>query len=78
MTKKKNRFLGRRNGSKGSNYKDKKYDQKGCFNCNKSDHLFANCSKLQKDRSKKENSKKENFRSRVKKSLMATWEDLLV
>ncbi|MCI15079.1 serine/threonine protein kinase SRPK1, partial [Trifolium medium] len=29
-----------------------------------------------KDKEKKNNSKKENFKSKVKKSLMATWEDL--
>jgi hypothetical protein len=60
----------------GSGYKDKKDDQKGCFNCKKPDHFIAYCSKLQKDKSKKERSKNESFRNKVSKSLMSTCEML--
>jgi len=66
----------RRSGSKWSSYKDKKDNQKGCFNCKKPGHLIAYCPDLQKNKSKKESSKKENFIRRVKKNLMPTWEDL--
>ena len=34
------RFPSRSNDSKGSGFKNKKEDQKGCFNCKKLDHLL--------------------------------------
>lgn len=38
---KKKRFSDRSSGPKGSGYRDKKYDQKGCFNCKKYGHFTA-------------------------------------
>ncbi|KEH22038.1 transmembrane protein, putative [Medicago truncatula] len=64
------------NRSKGSGYKDKKDDRKGCFNCKKLVHFISDCPELLKNKLKNESSKKENFKSKVNKSHMATWEDL--
>jgi len=76
LAKKNRKFLSKRGGYKSF----KKEDQKGCFNCKKSGHFIADCPDLQKEKSK-DKSKKSNFNSRkfrkqIKKSLMATWEDL--
>ena len=69
------KFLGRGNGFKGA----RKEDQKGCFNCKKTDHFIADCPDLQKqkskDKTKKSNFKSNTFRKQIKKILMATWED---
>jgi len=70
------KFLSKRGGYKSS----KKEDQKGCFNCRKPGHFIVDCPDLQKEKSK-DKSKKSSFNSRkfkkqIKKSLMATWEDL--
>ncbi|MCI63170.1 serine/threonine protein kinase SRPK1, partial [Trifolium medium] len=65
------------NGSRSSGYKEKKEDQKNCFNCKKPGHFIADCPELSsKEKSKRSSSKKENFKNKIKKSLMATWEDL--
>ena len=64
-----------------SGYKSfKKEDQKGCFNYKKPGHFIVDCPNLQKEKSK-DKSKKSSFslrklRKQIKKSLMATWEDL--
>ena len=64
-----------------SGYKSfKKEDQKGCFNYKKPGHFIVDCPNLQKKKSK-DKSQKSSFNSRkfwkrIKKSLMATWEDL--
>jgi len=76
LAKKNRKFLSRRGGYKSS----KKEDQKGCFNCKKPRHFIADFLDLQKEKSKSK-SKKPNFnsskfRKQIKKSLMATWEDL--
>jgi len=76
LAKKNRKFLSRRGGYKSS----KKEDQKGCFNCKKPGHFIADFLDLQKEKSKSK-SKKPNFnsskfRKQIKKSLMATWEDL--
>jgi len=76
LARKNRKFLSKRGGYKSS----KKEDQKGCFNCKKSGHFIVDCPDLQKEKSK-EKSKKSSFNSRkfrkqIKKSLMATWEDL--
>jgi len=67
--------------SRGSSHKNsRKEEQKGCFNCKKTGHLIADCPDLQKEKSKEKSKKpvfKSNkFKKQIKKSLMATWEDL--
>ncbi|MCI83434.1 serine/threonine protein kinase SRPK1, partial [Trifolium medium] len=58
-------------------YKDKKDDQKNCFNYRKPGHFIADCPDLAyKNKGNKGNSKNDDFRSKMKKSLLATWEDL--
>jgi hypothetical protein len=76
-TKRKTRHSGRSSGSKGSGYrssgnKDKKDDSKSCFNCHKPGHFIADCPEL----STKGKGSKSTFKNKVKKSLLATWEDL--
>ena len=76
LARKNKKFLSKRGGYKSS----KKEDQKGCFNCKKPGHFITDCPDLQKEKSK-DKSKKSSFNSRkfrkqIKKSLMATWEDL--
>ncbi|MCH92043.1 serine/threonine protein kinase SRPK1, partial [Trifolium medium] len=67
----------RSNGSRNSGYKDKNDDQKNCFHCKKPGHFIADCPEMSsKDRLKRNSSKKDHFKNRIKKSLMATWEDL--
>jgi len=76
LAKKNRKFLSKRGGYKSS----KKEDQKGCFNCKKPRHFIVNCPDLQKEKSKtkskKPNFNSSKFRKQIKKSLMATWEDL--
>jgi len=76
LARKNRKFLSKRGGYKSS----KKEDQKGCFNYKKPGHFIVDCPDLQKEKSK-DKSKKSSFNSRkfrkqIKKSLMATWEDL--
>ena len=76
LTKKNIKFLSKRGGYKSF----KKEDQNGCFNCKKPEHFIVDCPDLHKEKSK-DKSKKSSFNSRkfrkqIKKSLMATWEDL--
>jgi len=76
LARKNRKFLSKKGGYKIS----KKEDQKGCFNCKKTGHFIVECPDLQKEKSK-ENSKKASFNTRkfrkqIKKSLMASWEDL--
>ena len=66
--------------SRGSSHKSSRREEKCCFNCKKIGHFIAECPDLQKDKTK-DNSKKSIFKSnkfkkQIKKSLMATWEDL--
>jgi len=72
LAKKNMKFLSRRGGYKSS----KKEDQKGCFNCKKSEHFIADCPDLQKEKSKNKSKKPyfnlSKFRKQIKKSLMAT------
>ena len=53
---------------------------KGCFNCKKTGHFIVKCPDLQKDKSKDKSKKPifkfNKFKKQIKKSLMATWEDL--
>jgi len=75
LAKKNKMFL-----SRSSSHKISRKEEKGCFNCKKTGHFIAECPDLQKDRSK-DKSKKPTFKSnkfkkQIKKSLMATWEDL--
>ncbi|KAI5419969.1 hypothetical protein KIW84_043947 [Lathyrus oleraceus] len=44
--------------------------------CKKPGHFIGNCPGLQKDKSKKGSYHKDNFRNKVKKSFMATWNEL--
>jgi len=67
--------------SRGSSHKSsREEEQKGCFNCKKTGHFIAECPDLQKEKSKEKSKKpvfKSNkFKKQIKKSLMATWEDL--
>ncbi|KAK2369536.1 putative mitochondrial protein [Trifolium repens] len=55
--------------------KDKKEDQSKCFKCNKPGHFIADCPE-NKSRSSKQSSSKERYKSKVKKSFLATWENL--
>ena len=71
LAKKNKRFLSRSSGNKGS-----RKEEKGCFNCKKTGHFIAECPDLQKDKSKKPIFKSNTFKKQIKKSLMATWEDL--
>jgi len=76
LAKKNRKFLSRR----GCYISSKKEDQKGCFNCKKPGHFIVDCPDLQKekskDKSKKPNFNSSKFKKQIKKSLMATWEDL--
>ena len=76
LAKKNKKFM-----SRGSSHKSsRKEEQKGCFNCKKTGHFIADCPDLQKEKSKEKSKKpvfKSNkFKKQIKKSLMATWEDL--
>jgi len=76
LARKNMKFLSKKGGYKSS----KKEDQKGCFNCKKTGHFIAECPDLLKeksmDKSKKASFNTRKFRKQIKKSLMATWEDL--
>jgi len=75
LAKKNKTFL-----SRGSSHKNSRKEEKGCFNCKKTGHFIAECPDLQKEKSKDKSKKpifKSNiFKKQIKKSLMATWEDL--
>jgi len=71
LSKKNKRFLSRSSGHKSS-----RKEEKGCFNCKKTGHFIAECPYLQEDKSKKPIFKSNKFKKQIKKSLMATWEDL--
>jgi len=75
LAKKKKRFL-----SRGNSHKSSRKEEKGCFNCKKTEHFIAECPDLQKekskDKSKKPIFKSNKFKKQIKKSLIATWEDL--
>lgn len=70
LSRKKNILSGKRDNFKGSTSGSK--DQDGYYNCKKPGHFIAECSYLQKDKSKKESFQKKNFRSKFKKSLVET------
>ena len=53
------KFLTKKGGYKSS----KKEDQKGCFNCKKTEHFIAECPDLQKEKSK-DKTKKASFNTR--------------
>jgi len=76
LARKNMKFLSKKGGYKSS----KKEDQKGCFNCKKTGHFIAEYPDLQKEKSKDKTRKASfntrKFRKQIKKSLMATWEDL--
>lgn len=74
LARKKNKLFGKIDNFKGSSSGSKYQDD--CYNRNKPDHLIAEWHDLQKDKSKNERSQKNNFRSKFKKSIMATCEEL--
>lgn len=74
LIRKKNIFSGIRDDFKESNSGSK--DQDGYYNYKKPGHYIVECPNLQKDKSRKESFQKKNFRSKFKKILMATWEEL--
>jgi hypothetical protein len=77
LNRKFKKFSNRSSGSRSSGFKDKKENLNKCFNCKKSGHLIADCpEKSSKDRVKGKSISKERFKNKVKKSLMATWEDI--
>ncbi|MCI06846.1 serine/threonine protein kinase SRPK1, partial [Trifolium medium] len=58
-------------------YKEKKDEQKNCFHCKKPGYFIADCPEMSsKENNKRSSSKRESFKNKIKKSLMATWEDL--
>ncbi|XP_045797929.1 uncharacterized protein LOC123892146 [Trifolium pratense] len=64
---------------RGNNSKTfaKKDDQKNCFKCKKTGHFIAECSEMSsRDNNKKGNSRREYYKNKLKKSLMATFENL--
>ena len=76
LAKKNKKFM-----SRGSSHKSsRKEEQKGCFNCKKTGHFICECPDLQKEKSKEKSKnpifKSNKFKKQIKKSLMATWEDL--
>ena len=75
LAKKNKKFL-----TRGSSHKSSRKEEKGCFNCKKTGHFIAGCPDRQKekskDKSKKPIFKSNKFKKQIKKSLMATWEDL--
>lgn len=71
LTNNNKRLFGIRSGFRGLSSRNKKDDQKGCFNCHKSDHFIAGCPDLWK-----ESFQKNNFISKFKKSFMAKWDEL--
>ena len=75
--KRSKKYAGKFGGSSKrlSTAKDKKEDQNKCFKCNKPGHFIADCPE-NKSRSSKQSSSKERYKSKVKKSFLATWEDL--
>ncbi|KAK2432209.1 gag-protease polyprotein [Trifolium repens] len=75
--KRSKKYAGKFGGSskKISSGKDKKEDQSKCFKCNKPGNFIADCPE-NKSRSSKQSSSKERYKSKVKKSFLATWEDL--
>jgi len=76
LAMKNKKFISKRGSCKSF----KKEDQKGCFNFKKPGHFIVDCPDLQKekskDKSKKSSFNKRKFRKQIKKSLMATWENL--
>ncbi|KAK2374267.1 putative mitochondrial protein [Trifolium repens] len=75
--KRSKKYAGKFGGSSKrlSTAKDKKEDQNKCFKCNKPGHFIADCPE-NKSRSSKQSSSKERYKSKVKKSFLAIWEDL--
>ena len=76
LSKKNKKFI-----SRGSSHKSsRKEEHKGCFNCKKTEHFIAECADLQKEKSKEKSKnpvfKSNKFKKKIKKILMATWEDL--
>ncbi|MCI38142.1 serine/threonine protein kinase SRPK1, partial [Trifolium medium] len=62
------------NGSRNSG---KKEEQKNCFHCKNPGHFIADCPEMSsKDKNKRNTSKKESYKTRIKRSLMATCEDI--
>lgn len=76
MDKKNRRFLGKSSSFRGSSSRDKKDDHKWCFNYNKHVHFIDDCLELHEDKSKKGIYQKDKFKNKVKKSIMATWDEL--
>ncbi|KAI5398359.1 hypothetical protein KIW84_063955 [Lathyrus oleraceus] len=63
-------------GFRGSSSREKKDDQKGCFNCKKPGHFIAECPELQKDKPKNGRFLKDSFENKFKKIPMTTWDEL--
>lgn len=69
-------FSGSRSGFRGTSSRVNKANQKGCLNCQKPDHFIADFPEIQKDKAQKGSFQKNNSRSKFKKSMMATWDEL--
>ncbi|KAI5448387.1 hypothetical protein KIW84_015705 [Lathyrus oleraceus] len=76
MTRKNKIFSDRSSGFEGFGSKEKKDDQKGCFNYEKLGHFIVECPELQKHKPNKGSFQKDNFKNRFKKNLVATLGEL--
>lgn len=71
LTRKKKILFGKSSGFRGSGSREKKGDQKGCFNCKKLGHFIYECLEILKNKPNKGIFQKDIFKIRFKKNVMA-------